>query len=59
LSKRVGAALAVDAYEDRSPAPPPRTAIETVPIAVRDRGSGRPTKAQRRELDRLRGRKTR
>jgi ribosome-associated heat shock protein Hsp15 len=59
LVKRVGAPLAAEAYEDHSPPPPPRLAIETAPVAVRERGSGRPTKAERRELDRLRGRRTR
>jgi ribosome-associated heat shock protein Hsp15 len=57
LVKRVGPPLAAEAYQDFSPPPPTR--VETVPIAVRDRGAGRPTKAERRELDRLRGRRTR
>ncbi|MDR1823746.1 MAG: RNA-binding S4 domain-containing protein [Bifidobacteriaceae bacterium] len=56
LVKRVGAPLAALAYEDHSPPPPPKDTTFAVPIAVRDRGSGRPTKAQRRQLDRLRGR---
>jgi ribosome-associated heat shock protein Hsp15 len=56
LVKRVGAPLAVEAYEDHSPPPPPKTTAQAVPFAIRDRGSGRPTKAQRRQLDRLRGR---
>ncbi|MDR2454455.1 MAG: RNA-binding S4 domain-containing protein [Bifidobacteriaceae bacterium] len=56
LVKRVGAPLAAEAYEDHSPPPPPRLALETIPFAVRERGAGRPTKAERRELDRLRGR---
>ena len=52
--KRVGAAVAVGCYLDRSPAPPPR---EHVALAgQRDRGTGRPTKRDRRQLDRLRGR---
>ena len=37
-------------YEDRSPSPVP---VEE-PIFRRDRGSGRPTKADRRKLDRMR-----
>lgn len=54
IEKRVGAALAVDNYEDRTPAPPPR---ETTPAPVlRERGSGRPTKRDRRQVERLRGR---
>jgi len=54
IVKRVGAAVAVECYLDRSPAPVPR---EQVALAgVRDRGAGRPTKRDRRQLDRLRGR---
>jgi ribosome-associated heat shock protein Hsp15 len=53
IRKRVGAPVAVECYVDNSPPPPPREAI--APIAVRDRGAGRPTKRDRRELDRLRG----
>ncbi|WP_338403809.1 RNA-binding S4 domain-containing protein [Cellulosimicrobium arenosum] len=54
LVKRVSAALAAEALTDQSPPPPPREL--TVPIGMRDRGAGRPTKRERRELDRLRGR---
>lgn len=54
LAKRVGASVAVTAYIDHSPPPPPREAI--APVGVRDRGAGRPTKRERREIDRLRGR---
>lgn len=50
LVKRVGAAVAAEAYEDRTP---PREPVARV--AVRDRGAGRPTKRQRREIERLRG----
>ncbi|HWR84844.1 MAG TPA: RNA-binding S4 domain-containing protein [Rhodoglobus sp.] len=54
LVKRVGAPIAVTAYEDLTPAPPPR---EEVALAVtRDRGAGRPTKRDRREIERLRRR---
>lgn len=53
LTKRVGAPVAAEAYVDNSPPPPPR---EHVALAgVRDRGTGRPTKRERRELDQLRG----
>ncbi|QGV82225.1 RNA-binding S4 domain-containing protein [Streptomyces ficellus] len=53
LTKRVGAPVAAEAYVDNSPPPPPR---EHVALAgVRDRGAGRPTKRERRELDQLRG----
>jgi ribosome-associated heat shock protein Hsp15 len=53
LQKRVSAALAAPAYVDRTPPPPPRE--ERVHIATRDPGAGRPTKRDRREIDRLRG----
>ncbi|WP_237536957.1 S4 domain-containing protein [Streptomyces sp. SID5785] len=53
IRKRVGAPVAVEAYEDNSPPPPPRTVV--APVGVRDRGTGRPTKRDRRELERLRG----
>ncbi|MFT4263036.1 MAG: RNA-binding S4 domain-containing protein [Nocardioides sp.] len=53
LAKRVGAPQAQAAYDDRTPALPPRP--ERVPTPFeRDRGSGRPTKRDRRLLDRLR-----
>lgn len=54
ISKRVGAAVAVDCYADHSPPPPERDVDDT--FAVRDRGAGRPTKRDRRQIDRLRGR---
>jgi ribosome-associated heat shock protein Hsp15 len=54
IEKRVGAAVAADCLIDHSPPPPDR---ESVPlIAVRERGSGRPSKKERRSLDRARGR---
>ncbi|MTE23207.1 RNA-binding S4 domain-containing protein [Microbacterium sp. ZXX196] len=53
LLKRVGAPLAAEAYEDRTPPPPPREFV--APIVTRERGAGRPTKRDRREIDRLRG----
>lgn len=53
LTKRVGAPIARESYEDHSPQPlqqpaaaPPR----------RERGTGRPTKRERRQFERLRGR---
>lgn len=52
IRKRVGAPVAVQCYIDNSPPPPPREAV--APIGVRDRGTGRPTKRDRRELERLR-----
>ncbi|MGW5209819.1 MULTISPECIES: RNA-binding S4 domain-containing protein [unclassified Streptomyces] len=53
IRKRVGAPVAVQCYVDNSPPPPPRDAV--APAGVRDRGAGRPTKRDRRELERLRG----
>ncbi|QTV79755.1 RNA-binding S4 domain-containing protein [Microbacterium sp. NIBRBAC000506063] len=53
LVKRVGAPVAVTAYDDRTP---PREPMAI--IAQRDRGAGRPTKRERREIDRLRGRES-
>ena len=51
IQKRVGASDAVTCYLDRTPAPPPTS---YVPVATRDRGAGRPTKRDRRILDRWR-----
>ncbi|MGW4564351.1 RNA-binding S4 domain-containing protein [Streptomyces sp. NPDC004561] len=53
IRKRVGAPVAAQCYIDNSPPPPPREAI--APAGLRDRGTGRPTKRDRRELERLRG----
>jgi ribosome-associated heat shock protein Hsp15 len=50
--KRLSAALAQLLYDDHSPPPPPKEER----VAVRERGAGRPTKADRRALTRLRGR---
>lgn len=52
IAKRVGAPVAVTCFVDNSPPPPPPTAV--APVAVRDRGAGRPTKRDRRDLERLR-----
>lgn len=51
IAKRVGAADAVTCYLDRTPAPPSAPAA---PVAARDRGAGRPTKRERRALDKWR-----
>jgi ribosome-associated heat shock protein Hsp15 len=51
IQKRVGAADAVTCYLDRTPAAP-RTPV--IPVAARDRGAGRPTKRDRRVLDKWR-----
>ena len=57
ITKRVGAPVAAGCYIDNSPAPAPRE--ETVAVAARDRGTGRPTKRERRSIDKLLGRPTR
>ena len=51
IVKRVGAPVAAEAFDDRTP---PREPLAM--LAVRDRGAGRPTKRERREIERLRGR---
>ena len=53
ISTRVGAPIAVGCYVDRSPTPSPE---RTAGVPRRERGAGRPTKRDRREIDRLRGR---
>ncbi|MFP7695926.1 RNA-binding S4 domain-containing protein [Trueperella sp. LYQ143] len=52
ITKRVGAPVARECYEDLTPERP-RVAM---PIMFRPSGVGRPTKKERRELDRLLGR---
>ena len=55
IDKRVGAAIAAECSVDHSPPLPPRE--ERVdPLFVRERASGRPTKRERRQLDRFRSR---
>lgn len=51
IEKRVGAAEAAGCLVDRTPPPAPDAAA---PVAQRDRGAGRPTKRDRRVLDRFR-----
>lgn len=53
--KRVGAPVARTMYIDNSPPPPPREILASLP--QRDRGAGRPTKKDRRAIDRLQGRR--
>jgi ribosome-associated heat shock protein Hsp15 len=52
INKRLGAPAAAECYIDRSPPPPPREA--GLVAFSRDRGTGRPTKRDRRRLDRIR-----
>ena len=53
LNKRVGASIAVGAFDDLTPVVPVH---ERVVQGVRERGAGRPTKQDRRRLQRLLGR---
>ena len=53
ISKRASAAVAADCYIDHSPPPPPREVVAAIPR--REPGAGRPTKRERRQMDRLRG----
>jgi ribosome-associated heat shock protein Hsp15 len=52
---RVGAELAAACLVDRSPPPPPRDPLPGV--GWRGAGAGRPTKRDRRQFDRARGRR--
>lgn len=54
LEKRVGAAAAAEAVVDRSPPPPEVDRL--APPLQRDRGAGRPTKRDRRAIERFRDR---
>jgi ribosome-associated heat shock protein Hsp15 len=53
LSKRVSAAVAEDCLVDHSPPPNPESVAA---VGLRERGAGRPTKRDRRALERLRPR---
>lgn len=53
IQKRVGAADAATCFIDRTPAPPPDASATN---AIRDRGAGRPTKRERRLLEKWRAR---
>lgn len=55
ITKRVGAPVAAECYIDKSPPPPPREEA----VAVRERGAGRPTKRERRSIEKLFGRDVR
>jgi ribosome-associated heat shock protein Hsp15 len=52
ITRRVGAVLARENYEDLTPV---RDTSSSPLIGKRERGAGRPTKRDRRQLDRLRG----
>jgi ribosome-associated heat shock protein Hsp15 len=55
IDSRVGAPVAAECVVDHSPPEPVRAA--TMPVPTRDPGTGRPTKKDRRRLDRSRGRR--
>lgn len=54
IESRVGASIAADCLVDHTPPPPEREAVARGPR--RDAGAGRPSKKERRELDRIRNR---
>lgn len=53
IDKRVGAPIAAECIVDHSP-PPPTRDERLASVFVRDAGAGRPTKRDRRQLDRFR-----
>jgi ribosome-associated heat shock protein Hsp15 len=55
IDKRVGAPIAAECIVDHSPPPPPREQY-VPPLFSRARGTGRPTKKERRSLDKFRNR---
>jgi ribosome-associated heat shock protein Hsp15 len=57
ITKRVGAPVAAECYIDNRPPAP--LCEEMVAVAVRDRGTGRPTKRERRNIEKLFRRPTR
>ncbi len=54
IDRRVGAPIAAECVVDHSPPPPPRDLSQ--PAFMRDAATGRPTKKERRDLDRFRSR---
>jgi ribosome-associated heat shock protein Hsp15 len=52
IEKRVGAPVAVTCYIDHTPPPP--AAEFVAPFLKRDRAAGRPTKKDRRQIDKFR-----
>lgn len=55
VRKRVGAPVARTCYTDHAPPPPPREFMPAVPR--RDPGTGRPTKKDRRDMEKLFGKR--
>ncbi len=56
VEKRVGAAVAAECFVDHSPVVEREPRSFQPPVFERDEGAGRPTKRDRRRMDRLRGR---
>jgi ribosome-associated heat shock protein Hsp15 len=56
IEKRVSAPRAAECIDDRSPPPVPLDRPGEAVFARRERGAGRPSKRDRREIERLRGR---
>jgi len=54
ITKRTSAPLAALHFDDQTPPPPPKE--ERPATVLRERGAGRPTKRDRRLIERLRGR---
>ena len=55
--RRLPAPEASALYEDHSPPPEPRPAADPIGAFERGRGEGRPSKRDRRSMDRFRGRR--
>lgn len=55
IEKRVGAPVAVECYVDHSP-PPPEHPLQAL-FGERERGAGRPTKRERRQIERELGKR--
>lgn len=55
IEKRVGAAVAAECFIDHTPAPA-ADPLNSAPVFQRDARTGRPTKRDRREMDRFRSR---
>ncbi|MHB1235036.1 MAG: RNA-binding S4 domain-containing protein [Microbacteriaceae bacterium] len=53
IVKRTSAPMALESYLDTSP---PQPSSENGAVPLRERGAGRPTKRERRDIERLRGR---
>ena len=53
VAKRVGAAVAAECLTDLTPPPPEK--VDRPLDVMRDRGAGRPTKRERRDIEKLRG----